>query len=174
MTRHDFLENVNDWYELKDFCAENNCDNLEDIYDEEGMDTEINYAVGEYARDYEWYEIRDMLDSIPSGFSYYCQNGSFDWYGMGDSDFTAYKQGVLEWMDNGGYWDDEDAEDEEYTDEEDISDEPDKIEEDFSVGDLIGMCSVAYATIQQDNRRNECEEAAAFNQFVNMPKVLRN
>lgn len=48
-------------------------------------------------------------------------------------------------------------------------------DEDFSVGDLIGMCSVAFVTIQKDNMRKIQEDKKAFDEFVdvNIPKVLK-
>lgn len=179
MTRQYFIDNVNDWWELKDFCNDEDCDICSDIYSDEDMDEEINYAIREYSDDYQWYELRDLLRGIPSGYSFYRQNSSFDWEGLDDdADFTSYKDDVLEWMDNGGYWDDED--DIEYDDyEEELPAEPDDDEEpvpaeDFSVGDLIGMCSASFVTMWQESRRMEQEENEAFRSYVqsNFPKVL--
>lgn len=181
MTRQEFIENVNDWYDLKDFCSSNDCDILDCIYDEDGMDSEIECYMDEYHDDYSWREFRDMLSDIPTGYEFYREDGAFNWVGMEDSDFREYKDSILEWMDDGGYWDD-DEEDEEYYDEDndlfspgDDEEDEDVAEEDFSVGDLIGMCSVTYVTIQRDNQRRENEEATAFNQFINpnMPRVLQ-
>ncbi len=186
MTRQEFIENVNDWYDLKDFCSDNDCDILDDIYDEDGMDSEIEYYIGEYRNDYSWRELRDILYDIPVGYEFYRENGAFDWVGLDDSDFRDYKDNVLEWMDDGGYWGEGDEDD--YFDDEPAlvnddlfspgeEDDEDEliVEEDFSVGDLIGMCSVTYVTIQQDTLRREQEEKAAFSQFINpnMPRVLQ-
>ena len=184
MTRREFIENVNDWYDLKDFCADNDCDILDDVYDEDGMDSEIEYYIGEYRGDYTWRELRDMLGNIPTGYEFYREEGAFDWVGLDDSDFRDYKENVLDWMDDGEYWE-EDEDDDFFDDDQPLTDvdlfspgeDDDEVvaEEDFSVGDLIGMCSVTYVAIQQDAARREREDAAAFNQFVNpnMPKVLR-
>lgn len=187
MTRQEFIENVNDWYDLKDFCADNDCGVLDDIYDEDGMDNEIEYYITEYRDDYSWRDFRDMLDDIPTGYEFYLEEGAFNWVGLDDSDFRDYKESVLEWMDNGEYWDEDDEDEDDFIDDnqaigcddlfspgEEDDDGP-VAEEDFSVGDLIGMCSVTYVTIQQDNLRREQEEAAAFGQFINpnMPRVLQ-
>lgn len=181
MTRQEFIDNVTEWYELKNFCYNNDCDVCEDIYDEDGMDEEINYSIREYAGDYSWHELRDELRSIPSGYDYYRQNGLFDWDGMDDdADFQDYKDSVLEWMDNGEYWEDDEDDESYYEDDSDnkYEDEQEETvpveEEDFTVGDLIGMCSVKFVAIQHDNLRHEEESNAAFRQYVgaNVPKVL--
>lgn len=181
MTRNEFLESVNDWWELKDFCADYDCDYLEPVYDEDGMDEEIEYVLREgYADNYSWRELRDALENIPTGFDFYRQNSSFDWDGLDDGDFDSYKEDVLDWADDNDVWD-EDEDDEEYfdeepTEEEIIEEEPDERfeEADFSVTDLMGMCSVTLVTIQTDNLRRLQEENAAFNRLIdaNIPKVI--
>ena len=39
-------------------------------------------------------------------------------------------------------------------------------DEDFSIGDLIGMCGVAFASIQKDSIRRQREEERQFDDFV--------
>ena len=174
MTRQEFIENINDWDSLVDFCRENDCDILDCVYDEYSMNEEIDYYIGEYLHEYTWQEFRDMLSEIPTGYEYYRENSAFNWDGLDGSDFRNYKEDVLAWMDDGGYWEENDNDEELFDGEDD--DQDDAIaEEDFSVGDLIGICSATYMTIQKDAVHSECEDAAAFNQFIdiNMPKVLR-
>lgn len=176
MTRQIFIDTINDWSELIDFCNDNDCDVCVDIFDGCSMDEEINNAIDGYVRDYDWYNLRDMLNDIPTGYDYYCQNSSFDWDGMDENDFRNYKDDVITWMDNEGYWDEEEDnyEEEDLSYEDEQEDAPPIEEEDFSVGDLIGMCSVKFATIQKDNLRREEESNDAFRQYVgaNVPKVL--
>lgn len=104
-----------------------------------------------------------------------------------DDEFDDYKDQVLEWMDDGGYWDEEDEE-EEYDDTDffaaelareretaqQFSDDEQVEDEDFTVGDLINMCSITFVAIQKDNARREMEESEAFNQYVNtnIPKPI--
>ena len=179
MTRQYFIDNVNDWWELKDFCNDEDCEICSDVYGDEDMDEEINDAIREYSDDYQWYELRDLLRDIPSGYNFYYRNSSFDWEGLDDNDFNSYKDDVLEWMDNGDYWDDED--DAGYDDcEETLSAEPEDDDEepapaeDFSVGDLMGMCSASFVTMQQESLRMEQESNDAFRNYVqaHYPKVL--
>lgn len=180
MTRDEFLESVNDWWELKDFCSEIGCEYCDSIIDDDGLDEEVEYALGEYLRDYNWREIRDMLGDIPTGYNWYRCDGSFDYVGLDDSDFEDVKDEVYEWAFNNGYFDDDEEEGEEYDDatEPEFCDETEEDpveEEDFSVSDLMGMCSVTLVTIQTDNLRRVQEEAAAFNRLIdaNIPKVIR-
>ena len=49
--------------------------------------------------------------------------------------------------------------------------EPAPEEEDFSVGDLIGMCVVALGTIQSEDARRAREEEEEFRRLY--PKVLK-
>lgn len=155
MTRDEFIRGVSTWGELIDFCHEYNCDVCEEIYDEDAMDDEINYAVSEYAGNYSWYELRDKLSEIPTGYNCYRRNDRFDWDALGNDDFEEYKDSVIEWMDDGGHWD-EDDEDEEvdfFAAVAEVSGEGEQEQtpnEDFTVGDLIGMCSMAFATIQKN------------------------
>ena len=180
MTANEFLENVNDYYDLKDFCSEIGCEYCDDIVDDDTLDEDVEYALGEYRRDYSWREIRDLLNDIPTGYDWYRCDGSFDYVGLDDSDFEDSKDKVYEWALNNGYFDDEADEDEEYDDEvveDDFYEEPEDdpvADEDFSVADLMGMCSVTLVTIQTDNLRRLQEEAAAFNRLidVNIPKVI--
>jgi len=184
MTRHEFIENVNHWWELLEFCYNEDCEVCDDIVEDGDRDNEIYEDIREYMGDYSWSELRDMLDRIPTGYDYYRRDGAFDYCGMDDeSDFDRYKDDVIEWMDDGGYWEDEEDEDD-YADDagfayadaaepEEPAEEP-VPDEDFSVGDLMGMCCVAFVAIQQDNERREQESAAALQQYLNeMPKVLR-
>ena len=180
MTANEFLENVNDYYDLKDFCSDVGCEYCDDIVDEDTMDEDIEYALDEYRRDYNWKEIRDLLSEIPPGYDWYRCNSSFDYDGLDDSDFDDSKDEVYDWAFNNGYFDDEEPEEDEYNDEvieDDFYEEPveDPVaDEDFSVADLMGMCSVTLVTIQTDNLRRLQEEAAAFNRLidVNTPKVI--
>ena len=180
MTANEFLENVNDYYDLKDFCSEVGCEYCDDIVDDDTLDEDVEYALAEYRRDYNWREIRDVLNGIPTGYDWYRCDGSFDYVGLDDSDFEDSKDEVYEWALNNGYFDDEVDEDGEYDDEvveDGFYEEPEEdpvADEDFSVADLMGMCSVTLVTIQTDNLRRMQEEAAAFNRLidVNIPKVI--
>ena len=110
-------------------------------------------------------------------YYYYRRNSAFDYDGLDDDDFEDYKEDVLEWGDDYGAWDDEEEEDEEYADADDdfldsLEEEPDEDEtieeEDFSIDDLIGMCSVVFVAIQNDEVEKQQEEDEAFAQLLSM------
>ena len=179
MTRAEFLDNITDWSELKEFCSEWDCDCCDDIYDEDERDEKIGEDIDEYACDYSWDSLRDLLNDIPSGYDYYCRNSAFSWEEADDEMFERYKSDVCDWADDGGVWDEDEEDEDIFEEEDDIfaeeSDETPVEDEDFSVGDLIGMCSVAFVTIQKDNMRKIQEDKRAFDEFVdvNIPKALK-
>lgn len=158
MTRNEFLNDVSSWYELIEFCNDNGCSICDDIISEDDRDDEIDGDIEDAIRNERWYDIKRYLENIPTGYDYYLRNSMFDYDGLGDSDFDDYKDDVLEWADDAGDVWDEDPEDEDYDvfaeqtpTEEDI--EPPPEAEDFTVSELIGMCCVAFVSIQQANAR---------------------
>ncbi len=174
MTANEFLENVNEWWELKDFCSETGCDYCDDIVDKYTLDEDVEYALSEYHCDYNWREIRDLLNDIPTGYDFYRCNGSFDYVGLDGEDFESLKEDVYDWAFLNGYFDDEE-EDEEVEDGSSEPEEDPVEDEDFSVSDLMSMCSVTLITIQKDSVHRAQESEAALNQYinVNIPKVLK-
>ena len=86
-------------------------------------------------------------------------------------------------MDNNDYWGDEDVEDEgEYFDGDSFDEHPTHEEEDeaapadedFSIGELMGMCSVQFIDIQRTVLQQKAQNDTEFQQYLNnMPKVLR-
>ena len=187
MTRQDFIDGITTWGELLDFCYNEECDICDEIVSNDTMCEEIDDDLVEVARDRSWQDVRDLLNDIDTDYDYYRRDGGLTYIPMDDSDFDDYKGDVLDWMDNGGYWDDEeDEEDEEYydgdgpfdfiPDEEDEEDEPElpMEDEDFSVGELMGMCSVQYLGIQRESARRKKQNDKDFEQYLNnMPKVLQ-
>ena len=112
MTREEFLRDINDFYDLKSFCCDMDIDILEDVYDEDGRDDEINrYLAGNIDR-YDWEDIRDRLSGIPNGRGWFYENSWDDWVRLDDRDFAYYKQEVLDICDGDSLWDDPCEEDE--------------------------------------------------------------
>ena len=173
MTRSEFINDITSWSELLEFCSEESCDLLDDIFDEESMDSEINEFLSDYARDYEWYNLRDYLKEIPTGYDYYQQNGAFDWTGLTDDDFNDYKNDVFGWAENHEVFEDEDGEGDENTDSEELvfeepegPEDPPVEDEDFPFDELFGLCARACSSIQEVNRYQEEAEYAEFENFV--------
>lgn len=106
---------------------------------------------------------------IHSGYDYYRCDNLGNWEGLDDFDFADYKNDVLGWMDGNAYWDDFDEEPMENCDNEVVE------AEDFSVAELIAMCSASLAAIQQENMRRIQKDDEQFKRCVNLniPKVLK-
>jgi len=181
MTREEFIRDTDTWYDLKEFCEEHDCDICDDIIDDESRDDEIDNDIEEAIRNDRWYDIKSYLDDIPTGYSYYRRDGMFDYVGMDDRDFDEYKDDVINWADDqGDIWDDDPDDEEDYdvfeaelerdTMAEDES-EPEPEAEDFSVGDLMGMCCVAFVTIRENDAQRAQEEEQRLQQLY--PKVLK-
>lgn len=129
MTRQDFINDIECWYELIDFCNDEGCYECEDIYDSEQRDDFLNEEVENIARNETWQEMLETLQGFAdgSGYDYYRKDNYGDFVGLDDDDFDAYKSEVLDWGDRYDIWDD----DEEGYGEASI--EP----EDVSINDLI-------------------------------------
>lgn len=125
MTRAEFIDTVNRWSELIEFCSDEECDICDDIYSDDERDDYINQRLCDIASDSDdWRSLRDELYDIITGYDYYLYESWTSWYGLTDNDFADYKQRVLEWMDDEDWWDDED--DEEYYEDEFFDDDYDE------------------------------------------------
>jgi len=123
MTRAEFIDTVNEWWELIDFCSDENCEICNDVYSDDDRDSYIDERLSDIADSIgDWRSLRDELYNITTGYDYYLYNGWTDWIGLTDEDFEEFKQRVLVWMDNGDYWEEEEDE-EEYFEEEFFDDE---------------------------------------------------
>lgn len=169
MTRQEFIDDVTSWSELIDFCYDQDCDICEDIYSEEAKDDHFNNDLVEMARNAnDWEELLETLNDIPTGYDYYICNEYDEFRGADEDDFDSYKDDVLEWMDDGEYWDeyDEEEEPEEYIDPED---EVPVEKEDVSFAELFTTCSSQVQKLESDKIENaaaaEQEEATAFDEL---------
>lgn len=175
MRRQDFIDNVTTWSELIIFCYNEDCDICEDIYSEEARDEDVDNNLVDLARNHTWQELLDiLLHDIPTGSDYYYRGDWGDWHEADDDLFEDRKQDVIDWMDDNGYWDDEDDEDEDEEifdaidtefpdDEEDLEPiEP----EDISFTDLFTSCSQKLKTIEDTQEQEAQEETENFDSFV--------
>lgn len=124
MTRQEFIDTVDDIDELLDFCSDIGYE-LEGVYGEEERDDYINNQVHDMVREYNWEEIRDLLDGIPTGYYFYYMDRWGDWNGRDSDDIDDLKQEVLEYADENELFDPEDEEEEhpeDETEEEDVDD----------------------------------------------------
>lgn len=148
MTRQEFIDDVTTWYELIEFCYDENLDYCENIYDEESYDDKINSKLAERAGYDSWQDIYDWLNSLPNGYEYYIVDEDEEWYAAGDDDFDRIKGEVLEYMDDNDCWDeDEEEEPREYIDPED---EIPVEEEGVSFAELFTACNSKVQKLKSD------------------------
>ncbi len=141
MTRTEFIDNVTSWFDLLSFCNENPCDICDSIMSNEEMDEYIDDNLVNEAESNRWYELRDLLNDIPTGYDYYINHGYFEFSEADDSDFNSYKDDVLEWGDNNDIWDYDEDEDEEPPLIPNFEEEFTVEEEPMSIYDLMKVCN---------------------------------
>ena len=73
MTRQEFIDDITHISDLVDFCYSVDCDVCEGVYDDEGRDDYLNEQVSEWSRNDAWYELRDALDNIPTGYDWWIE-----------------------------------------------------------------------------------------------------
>ena len=168
MTRAEFYENVTTWWDLKDFCSDEQCDICDDIYDEEGRDDYINDCLMDWARNDSWTELLSRLEDIPTGYDYYRYDDYGDWVGLDDGDFDEIRDEVAEWMDDNGYWDDdeEEADDEEDTPFIDPEDAEPIDDEDCSLGELFEGSVARIRAISEEELEAARETERALQDFL--------
>jgi len=107
MTREYFINEIDEWWKLKDFCNEYGCWVCDDIVDSDYRDEWIEDHLIEWARENTWTDLRDVLNSLydDSSDSYYRISEYDEWYGV-DDDFDYYKEDALGWADENEIWDD--------------------------------------------------------------------
>lgn len=131
MTREEFQENVNCWYDLREFCNEYGCEVCSDIYSQDEMDEEIDNSIVDMAREAtDWKDLLSKLEDIPTEDDYYLRNGYGDFRELDDGDFDCHKDDVFDWAENEGIFDEEDEEDEDI----DEPDEPEDPDDGYEVG----------------------------------------
>lgn len=167
MTRQEFINSIDFWYELIDFCNDMDCDICEEIVNGDDLEERIREDFHDYGNEYPWTDIRGWLNDIVEGHDYYLRNGSFEYEYLCDEDFDDYKERVLEWMDHNNMWDDEDDELEIADEEMDTDEENEEFpQEDISMSDLFNVCNGALRAIKESETRAAEEEEAQFARFV--------
>ena len=91
MTRQEFIDNIQYWSELLEFCSDEGCNYCEDIYDSDQWNDSINDDVYEMARTSSWRTILDVLQGYDdlSGYDYYRRDDYGEWHGLDEDDFSS-------------------------------------------------------------------------------------
>lgn len=168
MTRQEFIDEVNSFGDLIDFCNDNDCYECENVYYQDSFDDYINDCLSDWARNDGWRDLRDRLNDIPTGY---------DWYdienlcGLDDDDFDDYKDDVLSWADDHDVWDEPDDDDEVVDDDfeigEAIEDDDDDYEEPEDGCSFEELFAASSSTIQRvSTDESDDDEAAAMIQML--------
>lgn len=114
MTRDEFISDVLTFDELISFCREEEIyDIIDDVYDEDARDEYINDELYEYISENGWRTVRDALDDIPTGYSFYERVGWIEFAPLDDEDLDDFKGQVVNYMDRNNLWDEDEDEVEE-------------------------------------------------------------
>lgn len=175
MTRNQFIEEVNCWSELIDFCYDYDCSYCEDVYNEDSKDEYFDSELVEYARNAQnWRDMLEYLQDIPTGSEYYIRDNYDDWHEADDDDFDNYKNDVLEWGDNSEVWDEEDDDEEYYdpdgelVDESYYEEEDDELEEGCTLGELFSESASKLQIIEQIEERKREEADKFFEELIEL------
>lgn len=177
MTRDEFVNDVNTWWELKDFCIDNDCPIMDDVFDSDYLDEYLDREIEDWSQNMSWTTLRDKLNEIETGYDWYCWDGYGDIAPMDEDDLDYYKDDILSWGDDHDIWDVEDEElepDDEFEDElcEPENDEDEAVEEPFSVFELIVSCQseVTNAKLQAEKEEKESDDALV--QFISADMAM--
>lgn len=152
MTREFFLENINDMWELQEFCDSNNLYTMEDIRDSESWNEYIDESLVDWARENTWNDLLSILRDVEenAGYDYYEWDEDYGRYTP--VDFDDMKDRVLSDADYEECWDNEDEneDDNEYDAESDSLDE-ECAEDDCTIEDMLAesLCYVQSFTEQE-------------------------
>ena len=78
MTRDEFINGMTMMWELKDFCIDNDCPIMDDVFDSDYLDEYLDREIEDWSQNMSWTTLRDKLNEIETGYDLYC------WDGFGD------------------------------------------------------------------------------------------
>lgn len=153
MTRQEFIDEINNWWELIDFCNDEGCDYLDNVYTAEARGDCINdYQLEGWARDNLWRNLLDILNDLYDGYEYYKLDGYGDWVYLNDEDFESYKSDVLDWAEQNYVFDEDEEEDPaDYGIEDDDEPDGEEIEEPMSMFELFSGCQNTYQKMSEED-----------------------
>lgn len=176
MTRSEFIEGIQFWGDLLNFCYDEGCSNCDDVYPEDSKDEYFDDELVNMAREADsWRDMYEKLGDIPTGYDYYIRDEYDEWRGADIGDFDYRKDDVLEWGDNRGIWDEEDEMDEDELDEdepdedeldEECGDEEEDVEEGCPLSELFTSCTSKLQTIRNIEEQERKREEQRFEQFI--------
>lgn len=158
MTREEFFEMCTSFGELVDFCNEEDLDELiEDVYSDGALDDYLNdYYYERMSNGSSWYEIRDEMNDVPTGYDWYIMDYNYgEIIGCGDCEFEDLQNRIVERMDEDELWDEPEPESEEPEYEEPCV--PDEEAEEVDIGELISLNQTFIITATKKKEEPEAE-----------------
>ena len=163
MTRDEFYNTIDSFSELKDFCVDNDLRTMEDVFSDDERDDYL-YDVIHDNNDY-WADLRDWLNSIPTGYDWWVRDNWDAWEGIDEDDFPSWLDSVANEAEEEGVFDaEEDLEEDGCDPSEEDFEPPD---EDFTISELFSESSAVFESLERDRI-----EAAAENEKKIMAEEL--
>ena len=103
MTRDEFYNTIDSFSELKDFCVDNDLRTMEDVFSDDERDDYL-YDVIHDNNDY-WADLRDWLNSIPTGYDWWVRDNWDAWEGIDEDDFPSWLDSVANEAEEEGVFD---------------------------------------------------------------------
>lgn len=148
MTRTEFLDRMEDFSDLKEFCDDERIDVMDDVMDDEERDDYIYNEIHDNSDS--WDDLRDWLNGIPTGYDWWERDGWGEWNGLDeDYDFNLWRARVADAAEECGIFDPE----EEELEEEELESAAQEVEEpveDFSVCELFTASSAVFENLESE------------------------
>ncbi len=164
MTQREFSD-ISTWYELLDFCNEEDLDSCGEVYLIDEYDGEVCEDIRNFIDSERFFDLVTKLSDLPdSGYDAYIKHEEFDWQGSydGDSLFEEYKEDVeAEALRHNVFEHEEDYEEPEEIFDDPEDDEP-LPEEEFDVFKLTTDTAKLFQQLKEKETEEEKEASAKF------------
>lgn len=167
MTREEFLSESRhwDWYNLRDFCNDEQCYLCERVFDSAERDEVIEERASEMACSEGWRELCQYLHNLSDSSDFYDEGDYGEWQELDDADLHERILDVLEWMDNNEFWDDDEADDEVPDEDEEEDAEPIEVEE-IPFPELFSSCHKGFKKIEEECEKDEKAFRESLGEFI--------
>ena len=154
MNRAEFLNSINDFDDLRDFCTDNGYleDEVCDLVSEYELDEYVGYDLQDF--DDTWEAMRDALNGIATGYAWYMRMGQFDYSPLDSYDFERMKERLFDELENDDFFDsgEEDDEEEDIVEEVDVGteQEPEPEMEAVDIDGLDSLCNLSVIAMMEN------------------------
>ena len=163
MTRAEFNENVNDFYDLMQACNDVGSSYMEDCIESCYYDDWILDDIRDALSDWSWQEIYRALYNLSdsSDYDFFRRSGCLDYEGLSDYEFDEWKADVYDELDSWDYFDDDEEEedDDEY---EEVEEEPLMEFDTLVINTMVVECTNNFFLSVENDEKKTQEEDAGF------------